>query len=77
MPMPSMPPPAQARLASGNEFLAPISITNHWEATHKITQKYDKGFMENWKDELEKCLIIVSALFLGPFFSCVNCGCVF
>ena len=72
MPMPSPSPPAQERLTSGNEFLAPISITDHWEVAHKITRSYDKGFMENWKDELEKCLIIVSASFLDLFFSGVN-----
>ena len=52
----------QAGLTSGDEFLTPIltSTIDHWEASHRIAAKYDRGVLENWKDELEKCLIIVS-----------------
>jgi hypothetical protein len=63
----------QARLTSGGEFLTPIStaIIDHWEAAHGIAVKYDRGVLENWKDELEKCLIIVSS------FSPVSPGSIF
>ena len=53
----------QARLTSGDDFLTPIStsILDHWEAAHRITANYDRSVLENWRDELEKCLIIVSS----------------
>jgi hypothetical protein len=53
----------QPMLTSDDEFLAPISTStiNHWEAAHSIAVKYDRSVLENWKDELEKCLIIVSS----------------
>ena len=55
----------QARLASGDDFLTPISTSksDHWEAARSIAAKHDRGVLENWKDELEKCLIIVSSCY--------------
>jgi hypothetical protein len=55
----------QAKLASGGDFLTPISTSkiDQWEAARSIADKHDRGVLENWKDELEKCLIIVSSCY--------------
>ena len=50
-------------LTSDDEFLPRISAStiDHWEVAHSIAVKYDRNVLEKWKDELEKCLIIVSS----------------
>ncbi|KIM41791.1 hypothetical protein M413DRAFT_138152 [Hebeloma cylindrosporum] len=56
------PSGSSARMISGEEFLTPIPMSNidwHWEAVSRIAIQHDIGMLKKWKDELEKCLVLV------------------